>query len=67
MKDNKLYYPNNDTISDFLIEEYTEGNKTTYDDVTVTISDLYQDTPLKIGMIAIKELVTLDGILDGID
>ena len=58
MKDNKLYYPNNDTISDFLIEEYTEGNKTTYDDVTVTISDLYQDTPLRIGMIAIKELVT---------
>lgn len=67
MKDNKLYYPNNDTISDFLIEEYTEGNKTTYDDVTVTISDSDQDVPLKIGMIAIKELVTLDGILDGID
>lgn len=66
MKDNKLYYPNNDTISDFLIEEYTEGNKTTYDNVTVMISDLYQDTPLKIGMIAIKELVTLDGILDGV-
>lgn len=67
MKNNKLYYPNNDAISDFLIEEYTEGNKTTYYNVTVTISDLYQDTPLKIGMIAIKELVTLDGILDGID
>lgn len=62
VQNNKLYYPNVDAIHNFLIEEYTEENTTTYDDVTVTINDVFQQEPLKVNMIAIKELSSLDSI-----
>lgn len=62
IKDNKLYYPNADSLADFLIEEYKKGNATTFKDVTVTVSDLFTGDPIKINTIAIKELSVLDGI-----
>lgn len=62
ISNNKLYYPDNDDLNSFYIEEYKLSNKTTYNNVTVTISDLLTDNPLNINAIAIKELSALDGI-----
>lgn len=62
IKDNKLYYPNGDDLTDFLIEEFYGGNKTTFKNVSVVISSLTKDTPLKINTIAIKELSSMEGV-----
>lgn len=56
IQDDKLYYPNGDNVRDFYIEEHLMENKTTYDNVTVTVSNLKDNAALVINAIAIKEL-----------
>ena len=60
IENDKLYYPNNDALESFFIEEYDDTNTTVYNNVVVTISDLLSKEPLKINTIAIKELSALD-------
>lgn len=62
IKDNKLYYPNDDDLSTFYIKELKTDKKTIFENVTVTISNLLTDKPLNINTIAIKELSVLDGV-----
>lgn len=59
--DGILYYPNATTMQDFLVEEYSSASKVYYD-VSVVISGLLVDRPLRITSIAIKELSPIEGV-----
>ena len=62
VREGKLYYPNGDQVRDFHVEEYLMANKTTFEDVTVTVSGLKTDEPLVINTVAVKELNSIEGI-----
>ena len=59
---NKLYYTYPTTEREFLIEEYTNDKKVSYDDASITISGLTAGTPLDITSIAIKEVEVYDEV-----
>ncbi len=57
----RLYYPNATTMKDFLVEEYSNASKVTYN-TSAVISGLLVGTPLRITSIAIKEMPSLEGV-----
>lgn len=61
VQDGKLYYPNGDDVRDFFIEEYLMTEKKRYENVSVTVSGLKENTPLVINTIAIKESNEIEG------
>ena len=60
VRNGMLYYPTSSPVQTFYIEEYLMENKTSYKDVSVTISNLKDNRPLMINTIAIKELTSLE-------
>jgi hypothetical protein len=60
VRNGMLYYPTSSSVQTFYIEEYLMENKTSYKDVSVTISNLKDNRPLMINTIAIKELTSLE-------
>lgn len=61
IKDNILYYPKIHQVYQFMIEEYDTSAVTEYN-TKVIINDYNSDVPLKINLVAVKELSTLKGL-----
>lgn len=57
IKDNQLYYPNYDDLRTYRIEESVLTEKTTIENIKVTINNLKRDIPLVIKSITIKEII----------